>query len=172
MREALAEALQDFSGAMVIVSHDRHLLNVTCDKLLLVNNQSVAEFPLGLDDYPKWLNDHNSRIKEDNNQSNSKTKNTTSNLSSKERKRLEAKQRQKTAPLRKKARQLESIIEQHSIKIADLNEQLTDGEIYTDKNKEKLQKILIDKSEFEKIHDTAESDWLDIHETIEQLNKQ
>lgn len=172
MREALAEALQDFSGAMVIVSHDRHLLNVTCDKLLLVNNQSVAEFPLGLDDYPKWLNDHKSRIREDNNQSNNKTKSTTSNLSSKERKRLEAKQRQKTAPLRKKAKQLESIIEQQSIKISDLNEQLTDSEIYTDKNKEKLQKILIDKSEFEKIHDTAESDWLDIHETIEQLHKQ
>ena len=43
MREALAEALQEFSGAMVIVSHDRHLLNSTCDQLLLVNQQSVNE---------------------------------------------------------------------------------------------------------------------------------
>jgi len=169
MREALAEALQDFSGAMVIVSHDRHLLNVTCDKLLLVNKQSVTEFPLGLDDYPKWLSDHNRSIKVDNNQSNKKTKNTISTTPPKERKRLEAEQRQKTAPLRKKAKQLESIIEQHSIKIADLNEQLTDSEIYTDKNKDKLQKLLIDKSEFEKIHDNAESDWLDTHEAIEQL---
>ncbi len=79
MREALAEALQDFSGAMVIVSHDRHLLNVTCDKLLLVNDQSVANFPLGLDDYPKWLSDHNNSRKIDNNSSNTKNQNTTSN---------------------------------------------------------------------------------------------
>ena len=55
MREALAEALQEFSGAMVIVSHDRHLLNSTCDQLLLVDQQAVSEFPLSLDEYPKWL---------------------------------------------------------------------------------------------------------------------
>ena len=37
MRQALATALQDFEGAMVIVSHDRHLLRVACDQMLLVH---------------------------------------------------------------------------------------------------------------------------------------
>ena len=45
MRQALATALQEFSGAMIIVSHDRHLLRVTCDQLLLVHDQCVEEFP-------------------------------------------------------------------------------------------------------------------------------
>ncbi len=55
MRLALAEALQDFAGAMVIVSHDRHLLRVTCDQLVLVHGGRVREFDGDLDDYPAWL---------------------------------------------------------------------------------------------------------------------
>mgnify|MGYP002265359729 CR=1 FL=1 len=55
MREALAESLQEFSGAMVIVSHDRHLLNATFDQLLLVSQQIISECPHNLEDYSKWL---------------------------------------------------------------------------------------------------------------------
>ena len=57
MRQALAVALQDFSGAMVIVSHDRHLLRVSCDRLMLVHETRVDDFMLSLDDYPGWLNE-------------------------------------------------------------------------------------------------------------------
>ncbi|MCK5395784.1 MAG: ATP-binding cassette domain-containing protein [Gammaproteobacteria bacterium] len=170
MREALAEALQDFSGAMVIVSHDRHLLNVTCDKLLLVNQQTVSEFPLGLDDYPKWLSEHNSNRSTNVDSTNSKNQNTPSNISNKERKRLEAEQRQKTAPLRKKVKQLENTIEHFSEKLADINIQLADNNIYADENKEKLQQILMEKADLEKTHDNAEEEWLMIHEELEQLN--
>ena len=171
MREALAEALQNFSGAMVIVSHDRHLLNVTCDKLLLVNNQTVSEFPLGLDDYPKWLSDHNNNRLSDSNSASEKNPNTSNNLSSKERKRLEAEQRQKTAPLRKKVKQLENTIEKQSKKIEEINLQLADSDIYADKNKDKLQQLMMERTESEKIHDNAELEWLDIHEELEQLNR-
>ena len=171
MREALAEALQNFSGAMVIVSHDRHLLNVTCDKLLLVNNQTVSEFPLGLDDYPKWLSDHNNNRLSDSNSASEKNPNTSNNLSSKERKRLEAEQRQKTAPLRKKVKQLENTIEKQSKKIEEINLQLADSDIYADKNKDKLQQLMIERAESEKTHDNAELEWLDIHEELEQLNR-
>ncbi|MDZ7770896.1 MAG: ATP-binding cassette domain-containing protein [Woeseiaceae bacterium] len=55
MRQALAVALQEFDGAMVIVSHDRHLLRVSTDTLLLVHGGGVAEFDGSLDDYPAWL---------------------------------------------------------------------------------------------------------------------
>ena len=169
MREALAEALQNFSGAMVIVSHDRHLLNVTCDKLLLVDKQTVSEFPLGLDDYPKWLSDHNSRISTSTSPEETRLS-PSNNISNKERKQLEAKQRQKTAPLRKKVKQLEDIIEQQSKKIAEINLQLADNDIYSDANKNKLQRLMTERSELEKLHDNAELEWLDIHEEIEQLS--
>jgi len=167
MREALAEALQDFSGAMVIVSHDRHLLNVTCDKLLLVNQQKITEFALGLDDYPKWLSEHNSQLNKTIS-SNTNNKNTSSSISNKERKRIEAEQRQKTAPLRKKVKQLEDTLEKLTKKITDINQQLGDNDIYADNNKQKLQLLLLEKAELEKSHDKAELEWLDVHEELER----
>ena len=55
MREALSEALQEYEGALVVVSHDRHLLRTTVDQLLLVDAGRVAPFDGDLDDYPAWL---------------------------------------------------------------------------------------------------------------------
>ncbi|MFN7096650.1 MAG: ABC-F family ATP-binding cassette domain-containing protein [Gammaproteobacteria bacterium] len=54
MREALTEALQFYEGAMVIVSHDRHLLRASCDEFYLVENGNVSEFSSDLDDYLIW----------------------------------------------------------------------------------------------------------------------
>ncbi|MGB5465626.1 MAG: ATP-binding cassette domain-containing protein, partial [Sedimenticolaceae bacterium] len=58
MRQALATALQEFDGAMVVVSHDRHLLRLTCDQLLLVHSGRVEEFADELDAYASWLTTH------------------------------------------------------------------------------------------------------------------
>ena len=55
MRQALTVALQDFQGAMVLVSHDRHLLRNTVDTFLLVNGHSVRIFDGDLEDYQSWL---------------------------------------------------------------------------------------------------------------------
>lgn len=51
MRSALTLALQNFSGAMVLVSHDRHLLKTTVDKLYLIAQQTVTEYPGDVNDY-------------------------------------------------------------------------------------------------------------------------
>ncbi len=55
MREALAEALSDFSGAIVLVSHDRHLIGLVCDRFWRVANGRVEEFDGDLDAYAAWL---------------------------------------------------------------------------------------------------------------------
>ena len=55
MREALAEALQDYDGALVVVAHDRHLLRATTDELWLVADGRVAPFDGDLDDYRDWV---------------------------------------------------------------------------------------------------------------------
>ena len=55
MRQALTMALQDFEGAMVLVSHDRHLLRASTDTLLLVADGACAPFDGDLDDYRDWL---------------------------------------------------------------------------------------------------------------------
>ncbi len=64
MREALSEALQDYEGALVVVSHDRHLLRVTVDQLLLVDGGRVVPFDGDLDDYPAWLLRRQSRLEQ------------------------------------------------------------------------------------------------------------
>jgi ATP-binding cassette subfamily F protein 3 len=55
MRQALAVALQEYEGAVVLVSHDRHLLRVVADELLLVHAGAVAPFDGDLEDYARWL---------------------------------------------------------------------------------------------------------------------
>jgi ATP-binding cassette subfamily F protein 3 len=55
MREALAEALSDFDGAIVMVSHDRHLIGLVCDKFVRVANGQVEAFDGDLDEYAAWL---------------------------------------------------------------------------------------------------------------------
>jgi len=165
MREALAEALQEFSGAMVIVSHDRHLLNSTCDQLLLVNQQAVSQFPLSLDEYPKWLSEHNAARM---NQTNTSTVNNDQNISNKERKQLEAVLRKKTLPLRKKIKQLEDEMHKISNKLIKINQQLSDSDIYAEQNKQKLQQLLLEKAELDKTHEANELDWLDVSEKLEQ----
>lgn len=57
MREALAYALQDYAGALVLVAHDRYLLKATVNNFYLVSDQKVAKFDGDLDDYQKWLFD-------------------------------------------------------------------------------------------------------------------
>src|SRR5258706_766605 len=54
MREAVAEALQDFDGTLVVVAHDRHLLKACTDQLWLVADGELGEFDGDLDDYQKW----------------------------------------------------------------------------------------------------------------------
>ncbi|MBS0214151.1 MAG: ABC-F family ATP-binding cassette domain-containing protein [Proteobacteria bacterium] len=55
MREALAEALSDFDGAIVMVSHDRHLIGLVCDQFSRVHDGEVEPFNGDLDDYAAWL---------------------------------------------------------------------------------------------------------------------
>jgi ATP-binding cassette, subfamily F, member 3 len=57
MRHALETALLGYAGAVVLVSHDRHLISSTCDSLQLVANGACIPFEGDLDDYAKWLND-------------------------------------------------------------------------------------------------------------------
>jgi len=166
MREALAEALQEFSGAMVIVSHDRHLLNSTCDQLLLVAQQSVSEFPLSLDEYPRWLSEHNSSQVSTSDANNEKKSST---LSNKDRKRLEAEQRKRTLPLRNKIKKLEDTMQDVSDKQAIIDRQLSDNDIYTESNKAKLQQLLLEKAKLEDLHETAENNWLEISEELEKV---
>jgi len=175
MRQALAQALQDFTGAMVIVSHDRHLLRVSCDRLLLVHNKTVDDFPLSLDDYPKWLSEQNkqdSSVTESSPKTCATSEQSGNNLSAsakKERKRLEAEQRKKFQPLRKKITRAEQQMEILQQKQHEIETVLADTAIYAEENKQRLDQYLHEKTNVDKQFETAENDWLQYSEEMENL---
>ena len=170
MRQALATALQEFSGAMIIVSHDRHLLRVTCDQLLLVHDKSVDEFSLSMDDYPKWLSDQNKTTqKPDETESISQSPVANNASSKKDKKRQEAEQRKKLQPLTKKVKQAEARLDKLHAEQNELEQQLAEPDIYAEANKQKLQNCLLKKADIDKQCESAENEWLEASEALEEV---
>ncbi len=173
MRQALAVALQDYSGAVVLVSHDRHLLKINSDKLILVANGRATEFKGSVDDYPKWLAEHNrggGSTENNTEQASEKPKNTAS--AKKEQKRLEAEQRKQLQPLSSRIKRSERVMEKLSDQKSDIETQLADPDIYNEENKEKLKQLLADQAYMQKEWDDAEMEWLEASEQHEELSRQ
>ncbi|POY43474.1 ABC transporter ATP-binding protein [Avibacterium gallinarum] len=166
MRQALTEALVDYQGSLVIVSHDRHLLRNTVDEFYLVHDGQVEEFKGDLDDYQKWLNEQNSQ-----NQPSGKTESNkeSSSQNRKEQKRKEAELRQQLAPLRKSLAQWESKMETLSKKLVDIEQQLANGDLYQAEMKENLTALLKDQAEYKKQLDEVEIEWFAVQEEIETI---
>jgi ATP-binding cassette subfamily F protein 3 len=169
MRQALAVALQDFSGAMVIVSHDRHLLRVSSDQLMLVHDSRVDDFPLSLDDYPKWLSEQNRQAVADSTHSGNSGDLENTAVARKEKKRLEAEQRKRLQPLRKRVTQAEAKLEALQRTRAELDRQLADPEIYSEQKKRKLQECLLEKADVDKQCEAVETEWMLASEELDNL---
>lgn len=171
MRQALATALQDFSGAMIIVSHDRHLLRVTCDQLLLVHDRCVSEFPLSMDDYPKWLSEQN-RIAKKPTEAVTATEAPDANNAGarKDKKRQQAELRKKLQPLSNKVKKAETELDKLHAEQTELEQQLADADIYSEHNKQKLQACLLKKADLDQRCEAAENLWLEASEELEALS--
>ncbi len=161
MCHALSVALQDFQGAMVVVSHDRHLLRSVTDTLLLVANEKVVPFDGDLDDYRAWLTEQ----KRNNDATNSPDK--TDNVSRKDQRKLDAERRQKQKPLLDALKKSEAIMEKYHVEQRDLEAQLADTEIYADSEKSRLRTVLERKVQIDKALEDAELTWLDLQEQVD-----
>jgi ATP-binding cassette subfamily F protein 3 len=161
MRLALGQALQEFAGAMVIVSHDRHLLRITTDELLLVHGGGVEPFEGSLDDYPAWLQARNRPEPVERPAAQAAP-------SRKDRKRLEAERRRMLQPMRDQARSLESEVERLTREQTALETRLADPALYAAEAKEALKAALGQKSEVDRALEEAEERWLDALEALEE----
>ncbi|MDE3997897.1 ABC transporter ATP-binding protein [Glaesserella parasuis] len=170
MRQALTEALTQYEGSLVIVSHDRHLLRSTVNEFYLVHDGKVEEFNGDLEDYQKWLNELNAQLefakKADNPTA---CHNENSAVNRKEQKRQEAELRQQAAPLRKKLTQLEKELEKLTASLTTLEETLASPEIYDVENKAKLTDILAKRVATKKQLEEVEMEWLEVQEQLEVL---
>ena len=169
MRQALTEALVDYEGSLVVVSHDRHLLRNTVEEFYLVHDKQVEEFKGDLDDYQKWLTEQNSQLISKSNDEIEATENATSNQNRKEQKRREAELRQQTAPFRTKIVQLENKMDKYSQQLVEIENQLSDSELYNAENKEKLTALLNEQVTVKKSLEIVEADWMIAQETLEGM---
>ncbi len=163
MRHALAMALQDYEGALVVVSHDRHLLRSVTDALLLVDRGRVSEFEGDLEDYRRWLGEQQREesAPEARGGENSAT-------ARKERKRLEAEQRQRLQPLRKELQTLEKELDKLQTHKKELEQQLADPGLYSESNKDELKSLLQEKGKIDQALADTEERWLLLSEELEQ----
>lgn len=165
MRHALTMALQTFEGAMVIVSHDRHLLRLTCSDYYLVDQGEVRAFDGDLDDYHQWLLD---AAKASTNQT-SNSDDTKPAADKKIQKRLEAEIRQKVSPLKRKQTKLETDQQKLSERLAELEHLLADSELYDQDNKAKLTAVLTERTSLTQTLEDSEMQWLELQEEIDAM---
>ena len=163
MRHALSVALQGFEGAMVIVSHDRHLLRTTTDQLLLVSGGQVDEFSGALDDYPAWLIENRNAAEEKVEAGSGEN----SATARRERKQLEAENRRLLQPLRKKLKALEKELDRLSQQQQMLEQQLAEPEIYVSEQKDQLKRMLTEKVEIDQMLMRTEESWLGASEAVD-----
>ncbi|HEY9199113.1 MAG TPA: ATP-binding cassette domain-containing protein [Gammaproteobacteria bacterium] len=164
MRLALELALQDYPGAVVLVSHDRHLLRTVTDSFLLVAAGRAQVFDGDLDDYRRWLEQ---RERESAPDANEEDKAHSANAR-RDRKRLEAEQRQRLQPLRNELKKLDAQLEKLHARQTELDSALGDSALYEASQKDRLQKLLAEKAELGKQLAVTEERWLEVSETIEQ----
>ncbi len=160
MRHALSVALQDYQGAIVVVSHDRHLLRSVTDQLLLVAGGKVQPFDGDLDDYRLWLTEQKKTDDK------SVTENTDT-VSRKDQRKLDADRRKKHKPLFDALKKAEMAVEKYHNEQRELEHQLADPGLYEASEKERLKRILDRKVQVDKALDDAESAWMEAEEAIE-----
>lgn len=164
MCHALTMALQSFSGAMILVSHDRHLLRNSVDEFLLVAEGQVNNFDGDLDEYQQWI------LKSNRENTNTKAEqNNIPKIDRKEQRRQAAELRQQLNPVTSKISKVEKTIAKNEQELKNIETSLLDTKIYEDENKKELQKMLQRQGLLQQENKMHEEKWLTLNEELEIL---
>ncbi len=150
MRHALTVALQSYSGALVLVSHDRHLLRATTDQFLWVANQKITPFDGDLEDYRQWLLNQN--------------KTTTEVKTEKPQKQQHFQRKQLNNQLKKLEKQLDSLNQQQ----AGITLRLTEPDVYHDH--QQVRAYAQQNQDLEQQISQLEEEWLLLSERLESAS--
>jgi ATP-binding cassette subfamily F protein 3 len=166
MRQALSVALIEYTGALVVISHDRHLLRSVCDELLIVHDGVVDRFNRSLDDYPAWLKEQ----EDESEQAAAKWQDTPEKSVNKKQQRQEqAQRRQRLKPLYDKVRDVEKLLASSRSRLTELEECLADEAIYADQDrKDELTRLVRDQAAVKSAIETLEWEWLEASEDLEK----
>ena len=182
MREAVAEALQEFDGTLVVVAHDRHLLKATTDQLWLVADGKVAEFDGDLDDYKQWAKAYATQHQKAKPQQ-GRASQAENGLEAapvlefaagdrKAQKRAEAEARQKNyaarKPLEEKLKKLDKELASLNREKADIETWLAREDAYADENKTLMLDFLKRQGEVADKIGAVEWQWLELQQKLEE----
>jgi ATP-binding cassette subfamily F protein 3 len=152
MREALAEALSDFPGAIVLVSHDRHLIGLVCESFWRVADGKVEEFNGDLDEYAAWLRSRNNEPKSAKPAAAAKPAPAPKPVRSK----------QETDAAAKRLKQVEARIAVLQTELGQIEAQLADPAIYGNDGGIEVAQLAQRQGELAKEKDQLESEWLEL----------
>lgn len=157
-REALIEALNEYEGAVILVSHDAHLIDMVCDRLWLVADGTCSTFDGSLEDYERYLLD---RRRGNRRGGGDKAQN-----GKREARRNRAEARAQMAPLRKAARDAESQVNKLTKHKQTLQTELAAPETY-DRSPDDVADLRSRLSKAERALEKAEEAWLAAHTALE-----
>ena len=149
MRHALTVAIQTFKGAILLISHDRHLLNSSVDTFYLIDNGALEIFDGDLDDYKNYILD----IKSSDNKQSKKKK------SVKDGPKEDNSEKIKT--LNSSISKLDKRLFRLNTKLTEANNKLADPELYSDDSSEDLQDLIRNQLELTNEIEAAEKEWMD-----------
>ncbi|MBV7551025.1 ATP-binding cassette domain-containing protein [Pseudomonas sp. PDM28] len=164
MRLALTMALQEFSGAVLVVSHDRHLLKSTTDNFFLVADGKVEEFDGDLEDYTRWLVEYRQR-----NAPVSSTPVNPDKTDKKAQRQAAAALRQQLAPHKREADKLEAELGKLHEKLAKVDTSLGDSDIYEPARKNELRDLLAEQAKLKVREAELEEAWMEALELLESM---
>ncbi|MGN2246926.1 ABC-F family ATP-binding cassette domain-containing protein [Frateuria sp. GZRR35] len=159
MREALADALADFDGALVLVSHDRHLLGLVCDNFWRVADGAVEPFDGDLDDYARWLRSRGAAVKKANEPA-------APTESAADRRRASAAQREQDKAAKARVRKIEARVAAIDTDLAALEAKLADPATYNGPTAE-LMKLGQRQADLRREKEALEAEWLELYEQLE-----
>ena len=157
MREALSLALQEYDGALVLVSHDRHLLRQCVDTLWLVSGGGVEPFPQGLEAYAEIRQGPKGRA---------------ARHARRDRRRESAEQRETMRPLTRERTRLERDIDSFTEELEELSVVLSNSATFEHATKEQIAEMRKREGRIRKRLAHTEAQWLELQERIEELEAQ
>ena len=163
MRHALEVALQAYEGALILVSHDRHLLRNTVDELLLVHDGRVETYADDLEGYERWILSSYRQVE--------RTDVAAGDNSRKEKRQSAAAQREKLRPLQKTIAKTEAEMSAVETEQAAVQTRLSDTDLYSEGRKQDLAALLKREGELKARAVQLEDTWLEQQEALEQLTR-
>jgi ATP-binding cassette subfamily F protein 3 len=161
MRQALAVALQDYEGAVVLVAHDRHLLRAVADELVLVDAGRAVPFDGDLEDYARWFATSAAAAQA------TQIEPKPGAEQKKQRKRAEAERRNRLSPLRAEVARCEARVAELERRRQQIETELANPDVYGENAKQRLQELLKAQTQLRRDLQQTEEAWLTATERLD-----